>query len=110
MPNINKKLSKLCKKIEKEYEGKVVLEKSFTGEENITIPVSIKKPIIKDTHQSLYGEPIGLIEIVDKKVRFIPLDKHKAKIKLFFKIVIIVLTIFGLKKYFSSEKRWDSEG
>lgn len=107
--NIEKKIKKICKKLEKENGGTVLCGKVMNGVEKTTIPVLLIKPEIKDQHRSSYNQPIGIIEIHHKKVRFIPIDGRKTALATILKTIILVVTLFGLKKFFKVGKKWHSD-
>lgn len=108
MSDLDHKLKKLSKKLERQFSAQVILGDKVEGELKSIIPVSISKPKTKESHDSAYNEPVGVIEINRQKIRFIPINPEPHA-KTLIKIFLLILTVFGLKKYFVSKKSWESE-
>lgn len=108
MSNIDKKIKKICKRLEKDFEAEVVCGKTDKGESTSTIPVSIRKVDPKNKDTSPYSLPIGLIQIDGKKVRFVSIEKRQFFLKTVLKIILLIIGILGIKSLFKSKKKWDS--
>lgn len=107
--NIDAKIEKICKEIEKDFKAEVVKGKAYRTEEKTTIPVSIKKSVAKNQNSSPYSLPVGLIQITGSRVEFVPIEQKSFLIKTIIKIIVIILGVVGLKSLFSSKKKWDTE-
>jgi hypothetical protein len=109
MSNIDKKIKKICKRLEKNFDAEVICGKVDNGQERITIPISIKKVDPKNKDASPYNLPIGLIQIDGKNAKFISIEKTQFFLKTLFKIVLLIISILGIKSLLKSKKKWDSE-
>lgn len=110
MKDIEKKIKKICRKIEKEFGGRSVCGEISKRENVATIPVSIIKEARKNENVSSYNQPVGIIEIRnDDKIRFIPLERKVSYFRDSIRLLTLVLTVFGLRKVFRPERRWEND-
>lgn len=109
MNNIDVKIEKICKELEKDFNAQIIRGKMYKTKEKITIPISIKKNDSKNQNRSPYSLPIGLIQIDGNSVEFISIEKNHFFIKTIIKIILIFFGILGIKRLFKSKKKWDVE-
>lgn len=109
MNTIEVKIEKICKELEKDFNAQIVQGKAYKTKEKTTIPISIKKIDPKSQNNSQFSLPIGLIQIDGNRVEFISIRKNHFFIKTIIKIILVFVSILGLKSLFQSKKKWDAE-
>ncbi|MFH1187897.1 MAG: hypothetical protein V1688_03505 [bacterium] len=109
MNTIESKIEKICNELEKDFNAQVVRGKAYRTKEKTTIPISIKKIDSKNQTSSPYSLPIGLIQIDGNRVDFVSIRNNHFFLKTIIKIVLIIVSILGLKSLFQSKKKWDTE-
>ena len=106
---LNNKIKKLCHQIEKEFGAKVICGNAIVGKKATTIPVSISTSRDKKTITSAYNQPVGLIEIRGKKIKFISTVKRKSVLRTVIKIFVLVVGVLGITSAIQSDDKWDSD-